>query len=76
MAPFGSFRPFWSLSALLCFVFRLLLALSVAGMAYAYARGRTGELYLVGGLLILGVFAFEAFKGAEQLMVLPASVFE
>ena len=52
----------------------VVLVLSVAGMAYAYARGRTGELYLVGGVLVLGVVAFEAFKGAERLMVLPASI--
>lgn len=53
----------------------VILALSVAGMAYAYARGRTGEVYLVGGVLILGVVAFESLRGAERLMALPASVF-
>ena len=54
----------------------ILLAISVAGMAYAYARGRTGEVYMVASFLVLGVVAFEAFKGAERLFALPTSVFE
>lgn len=52
----------------------VLLALSVAGMSFSYARGRTGEVYLVAGVLVLGVLAFEAFKGAERLFSLPSSV--
>ena len=52
----------------------VVLVLSVAGMVYAYARGRTGEIYLLGGVLVLCVMAFEAFKGGERLMLLPASI--
>lgn len=52
----------------------VLLALSVAGMSFSYARGRNGEVYLVAGVLVLGVLAFEAFKGAERLFSLPSSV--
>lgn len=54
----------------------VLLVLAVASMAFSYARGRTGEMYLVAGVIVLGVVAFEAFKGVEKLFALPVSVFE
>lgn len=57
-------------------VLLVLLGLVVGSMAFAYSRARTGEMYLIGGIVVLGVLAFEAFKGAERLFSLPASVFE
>lgn len=54
----------------------VVLAASVAGMAAAYSRGYTGEVYLVASILLLGVLSFEAFNGAEQLFSLPTSVLE
>lgn len=54
----------------------VLLALAVGSMAVSYARGRTGEMNLIAGVIVLGVVAFEAVKGIDKLFTLPVSVFE
>jgi hypothetical protein len=56
----------------------LLVVLVVAGasLMYSYARGMTGEVYLVAIIIVIGVFSFEAFRGAERIFSLPPSTFE
>jgi hypothetical protein len=56
----------------------LLVVLVVAGasLMYSYARGMTGEVYLVAIIIVTGVFSFEAFRGAERIFSLPPSTFE
>ena len=56
----------------------LLVVLVVAGasLMYSYARGMTGEVYLVALIIVIGVFSFEAFRGAERIFSLPPSTFE
>lgn len=56
-----------------------ILAVLVIGgvsMAYSYARGMTGEVYLLASIIVIGVFSFEAFRGAERIFSLPPSTFE
>ncbi len=56
----------------------LIVVLVVAGasLMYSYARGMTGEVYLVAIIIVTGVFSFEAFRGAERIFSLPPSTFE
>lgn len=62
-------RAWWVMIALV-----VLLVLSVIGLAAAYLMDKTSEIYLVSGLLVLGVLGFEAFKGAELLFSIDSNI--
>lgn len=54
----------------------VVLVLVSSAMAFSYSRGRNAEVYLVALIVILGVFSFEAFKGAEKVLSLPKSMYK
>lgn len=64
-------------TALICMIGLIVLAaLVVAGLGFAFYLGRNGEMYLLALLVTLAVVIFEAFRGAERLFALPASVYK